>query len=172
MFECLLNIMKTAKITKQNTNVLRIKENNNRREFAIEESKGSMEHKYFSQLESEPSEGEFESESEASNEEESVAKPNSSERYNFYSSIQDPNVDHHELLNRLLLQKQEKEHQKQLLFEKLSSMNKLDNHSNTLFRPEMFEEESASVRKAKAIVTRSILTESMKLKIKKSKKKK
>jgi hypothetical protein len=125
MFETLINIMKTAKITAQNNKVVKLTQNTGRvRDFehdGIEDESASEKESPREEMKDEASasEGEYESEYESSADEQAGLPPSSS-RYSFYDQLQNPNVDLNEVLANLKLQREVKVQEKKQLLNKLS----------------------------------------------------
>lgn len=137
MFETLINIMKTAKITAQNNKVIKLTQNTGRvRDFehdGIEDESASEKESPREEMKDEASasEGEYESEYESSADEQAGLPPSSS-RYSFYDQLQNPNVDLNEVLANLKLQREVKVQEKKQLLNKLSWFELLDKHSSEL----------------------------------------
>ena len=137
MFESLINIMKSAKITHQHNKIVsksmhtlrgrnfssdeeEVKESNNRNSNFIDKGGNNIS----------VSEGECESENESSYDE--IQEPiKSSDRYSIYNQLQDPNIDLHDLLNEYNEQRISLIQEREKLLAMLSKYNLGDNISKS-----------------------------------------
>ena len=128
MFEWLINIMKTSKITMQdNKMIIADKIADEPKNWVNEEKKDSPLEFERRVSQSESSEGEFESEYESDSEEQ-MQPSKASSRNDFFQQLNDPSINLMQVMSGLLVKKQDKEQERDKILKKLKNYEELDKH--------------------------------------------
>lgn len=138
MFETLINIMKTAKITEQCDEVVSIIERNiqfSPKQKDLEEKKGYLRERRNFDKGNSASEESFESESDQSADFSELSK-NDISKQNFFQELQKPDIDYKALQVSYMLKKESQIQEKENLLNQLKNLESLKNEELSQFEDE------------------------------------